>query len=548
MGTSQTGNGVRDASGRCPPADSQARPAHLSLRQWVDYGQRKLGWATQRALLVVFILLQCALFTGHLLYQRSYIEDQAARILRNTALLKAEQFEADINAMRYQMRVIGNAILLNHTIATANADPFLVQELKRDWLDGVIVFNASGDFVAQSAAFPLSEALSAATLAQHSFRGQPLFKYLRSEDVDEKLFYWQSTGADPHLGGFVIYRAIRDPLGRYLGGTVGYFNASTMATMFQKMENEGFYIGHEGAMTVLDRDNVMELARMGAGPVPGFPRHNPLLGQLLAYASDTAQVHHYVSPVDGVPRMGVFLNINEGKWVLGVGLAKRDILHGWYWQVCWTVLALMITALLHWMLLHYIHANFIQRERLALEARQDPLTGLANRRDFNERARSTCNLAQRYGYPVSVLTLDLDFFKQINDSYGHDGGDAVLRSVAQMLQEQLRAGDIAARFGGEEFVVAMPHAGLDAAAEVAERIRASFAQRAVAFGGQMISFTASFGVAQLSAVELEAHEGVHAALARADQALYRAKREGRNRVSVEPGAAEAWHAGVTPCH
>ncbi|MBB5190756.1 diguanylate cyclase (GGDEF)-like protein [Silvimonas terrae] len=245
--------------------------------------------------------------------------------------------------------------------------------------------------------------------------------------------------------------------------------------------------------------------------------------------------------------MGVFLNINEGKWVLGVGLAERDILHGWRWQVCWTVLALLITAGLQWMLLHYIHANFLQRERLGQEARQDPLTGLANRRGFDGRAQRACSQALRYGYPVSVLTLDLDLFKQINDSYGHDGGDAVLRCVAQTLQRQLRAGDIAARFGGEEFVVAMPHSGLAAAADVAERIRASFATQTVTFGDRIIRFTASFGVAQLTAVELEAHEGIHAALARADQALYRAKLEGRNRVCTEARPAATYQPGTATC-
>ncbi|MBB5190755.1 hypothetical protein HNQ50_001477 [Silvimonas terrae] len=260
----------------------------LAPRHWLDYAQRRLSWTAQRVLLLVFVLLQCSLFAGHLLYQRNYIEDQASRILRNTALLKAEQFEADINAMRYQMRVIGNALLLNHTVPPADVTPFLLQELKQDWLDGVIVFNATGDFVAQKASFPLNLALSARTLEQASFRNQPLFTYLRTADVDEKLFYWQSSGANPHLGGFVIYRAVRGPQGRYLGGTVGYFNSTSMATLFQKMENEGFYIGPGGAMTVLDRDNGMELARMGAGPAPGAPRTNPQLAQLLRYASDTA--------------------------------------------------------------------------------------------------------------------------------------------------------------------------------------------------------------------------------------------------------------------
>lgn len=499
-------------------------------RSLLAYGQRHLSLTVQRGLLLLFILLQAALFTGHLLYQRSRIEENAVHILRNTALLQAQEFETSMDAMRYQMRVIGNAILLNHTVSLDHTDSFLTQELKRYWLDGVIVFDAGGDFVVKRSLVPFEQGFSKEVLAAASFRAQPLFKELRRKEVDEHLFYWQGEGNTPEIGGFALYRSVRDPQGRYLGGVVGYFSAAAMSKLLTNMGSRGFDLGPGGALAIMDRDRLIQLARIGAGSGP--IRYASNLAHLMTYASDSAQVHHYLSPVDGLPRQGVFLNINQRKWVLIVGIAERDILRDWYLQLYWTLLVIGVIAVLQWQLLHYMRTNFQQRERLAQEARQDPLTGLANRRYFDEWAQGACALARRHHKPLCVLILDLDFFKQINDRYGHDGGDAVLKQVACTLQGELRSSDISARFGGEEFVIAMPHTAAEKAAEVAERIRTNFVAQEMVFKDQKIHFTASFGLALMTPDELVLNEGIHMALTRADQALYRSKQEGCNRVTV----------------
>lgn len=139
----------------------------------------QVSLAKKRALLVLLILVQASLLIGHLLYQRGYVEDNAARILRNTAILQSQQFDTSLNAMRYQMRFIGNAFLLNHTVTPENAQPFLQGELKRAWLDGVVVFDEDGDFLSSRALFPFERALDATTLAQASFRQHPLFTDFR---------------------------------------------------------------------------------------------------------------------------------------------------------------------------------------------------------------------------------------------------------------------------------------------------------------------------------------------------------------------------------
>ena len=317
----------------------------------------QVSLAKKRALLVLLILVQASLLIGHLLYQRGYVEDNAARILRNTAIVQSQQFDTSLNAMRYQMRFIGNAFLLNHTVTPENAQSFLKGELKRAWLDGVVVFDEDGDFLSSRALFPFERALDASTLAQASFRQRPLFNDFRRDEVTESLFYWRSNGTDKNMVGFVMFRAVRDAHGRFLGGAVGFFNGHSMNDMFRKMEVQGFDLGH-------------------------------------------------------------------------------------------------------------------------------------------------------------------------------DGGDAVLKHIGNALPALVRGSDIVARFGGEEFVVAMPHTTLEAAAEIAERVRMSLASQNVDFNGQTIRFTASMGLVCMTPDELEIEHGMQSALARADQALYRAKREGRNRVCV----------------
>lgn len=160
----------------------------------------------------------------------------------------------------------------------------------------------------------------------------------------------------------------------------------------------------------------------------------------------------------------------------------------------------------------------------------DPLTGALNRRSFTERAVAELGRARRYGRPVSLLMIDADRFKAINDTYGHSGGDAVLKALSRQLTQTLRPSDIFGRFGGEEFAVVLPETGLESAEIVAERICAELAALPVVGNETEIRFTVSIGVAEF---EPDATE-IKATLDRADAALYQAKAQGRNRVVTSP--------------
>ena len=158
----------------------------------------------------------------------------------------------------------------------------------------------------------------------------------------------------------------------------------------------------------------------------------------------------------------------------------------------------------------------------------DSLTELANRRCFFEHATTEVVRAQRYGHPLALQMLDIDHFKAINDCYGHAAGDSVLQQLASVLRSNLRHNDMAARIGGEEFVVLLPETRLEDAALHAERLRHAVEEIKLPFSQEMQGITVSIGVASLGTGELSAEP----MLTRADNALYRAKTEGRNRVEV----------------
>jgi len=160
-------------------------------------------------------------------------------------------------------------------------------------------------------------------------------------------------------------------------------------------------------------------------------------------------------------------------------------------------------------------------------SRTDPLTGLYNRGHFDEQLEEKLALADRYG-PVSLVMIDIDHFKRVNDSFGHDAGDAVLRRVAGLIQEAVRSTDVCVRYGGEEIALLLPHTGEAAAMEMAERLRDRIAATVAFHKGASIPVTASFGVATYPDPVTDREK----LFPQADEALYRAKADGRNCVRL----------------
>lgn len=178
------------------------------------------------------------------------------------------------------------------------------------------------------------------------------------------------------------------------------------------------------------------------------------------------------------------------------------------------------------------------RMQLERQALHDPLTGLANRHKFMERFTLECDRQRRWGSPLSLLVIDVDHFKQVNDRHGHLVGDAVLKRVAALLEKTVRRTDLVARFGGEEFIVLLPETTAEGAAKLAESLRARIGGEPVRAeaGGEPVSVavTVSIGVATVAGAAPLPFDDL---MERADRAVYRAKHTGRDRVVLAEGAS-----------
>jgi diguanylate cyclase (GGDEF)-like protein len=169
-------------------------------------------------------------------------------------------------------------------------------------------------------------------------------------------------------------------------------------------------------------------------------------------------------------------------------------------------------------------------DNLRALASTDALTGVPNRRTFESVGRREMERARRYAKPFVVLALDIDFFKKVNDTHGHDIGDAVLKEVARICAAQLRGTDVFARMGGEEFAALLPETDLKPAAGLAERLRQAIALQPIFTPKGPLVVTISVGVAQHGPQDT----GLDQVMKRADEALYAAKRNGRNRIELAP--------------
>lgn len=180
-------------------------------------------------------------------------------------------------------------------------------------------------------------------------------------------------------------------------------------------------------------------------------------------------------------------------------------------------------------MLRDISEQTIARERLFAMATQDSLTGIRNRRYFLEGVETEFARCRRHGRQLTLLILDADYFKAVNDTFGHGAGDLVLKRLAETCRDNLREVDMVGRLGGEEFGIAMPDTDLETALKAAERLRHLLAEVQLHYEGETIRFTVSIGVAGMT----DDDSSVDGLMRRADQALYRAKDSGRNRVVAD---------------
>lgn len=214
--------------------------------------------------------------------------------------------------------------------------------------------------------------------------------------------------------------------------------------------------------------------------------------------------------------LSTLINVPGGHWILAASI--NDYPHTPYhsYLSIWGLLASAAFGLLTWF-------STLLWLRTYQRSIHDPLTGLLNRQYFQKRTKIEIERAKRHNLPLSLIMIDLDLFKQINDNFGHQAGDHILRLSAQLIQESLREGDEVGRYGGEEFVVITPHDNEIQAQQCAERIRLQL-DRQIVINEQTVKLSASLGVASLSRNASDYDQLIY----KADEALYQAKAKGRN--------------------
>lgn len=219
---------------------------------------------------------------------------------------------------------------------------------------------------------------------------------------------------------------------------------------------------------------------------------------------------------------------------ISVTIAATDMMHQLRENQIYLVVSALAIVALVFAIIRYISLVFIKdiraaEQRLIDMTARDFLTGLFNRREALGRLAEEFSRSRRSGNPLSVILLDIDHFKQLNDTYGHSLGDEVLKEVARRMEQTVRDYDIICRYGGEEFLIAAPETGSEAAFDLAERIRMKIMEMLIPYGteSEPVSVTISAGVTQL-----DREESIEKMISRADAALYRAKNGGRNRVEL----------------
>ncbi|WP_410499087.1 diguanylate cyclase [Chitinibacter sp. S2-10] len=487
----------------------------MPLPRQIEHALKQLSF--KRILLLVFLLLQAASAAIYLQIERKQIEESTATIIQNTTALHVKNIQLLGHLIRRQLLAIGESHFLAQTMNTES----LMHELQAEWLDAVFILDSSGALLREGSLFPLEQLLDPEVIQSRSFAKAPFLRLFQTKGNAASVIFIQRPGHEQiGNGGMMFSHAIINKHnGQLLGYVVGFFSNRTLDNILvSNARRSGVTLGSLGALVIYDTaNNKLLYSSLASTLKPG----DPFLPRQLTDSPYSTTIKHYISPQDNRERLGAFAPINNG-WSLVIGMASDEYLSSWHIQVAVSVAVLLFMATLQWMLVNFIHRFQMQRDQLEYDALHDPLTGLANRRSFDFWANTAVSRSKRYMQPLTLLALDLDHFKRVNDTYGHDAGDAVLTRVAETLRTVLRECDLPARFGGEEFIVALPQTPLPEAALVAERIRAAIQELVIYTSGQTLQCTVSIGVALVNG------QAIEAALKEADAALYQAKEAGRN--------------------
>lgn len=322
---------------------------------------------------------------------------------------------------------------------------------------------------------------------------------------------------------FAVSKAVRQPDSKLQHIVVAIVDIEKFRAMISTIELPPF-----SSLALISTDGNI-ISRM-----PGHEQH---VGKHIELAYDIleqADSGNFAmrSRLDGAARIVGYRHLNAFNMTAFSTVSREEALRSWYNLVSLSLLLLLIIlGLLHWFNLKIYREKIIiesQRLQLSKQARTDELTGLYNRRYIMQALHEAFKRARLQSSPLSLLMVDIDHFKSINDRFGHDAGDAVLKKVADTMTQNSRQDAIIGRIGGEEFLLLLPEATVEQAHHLAERIRLAVADISLVLEQDGVRCTVSIGIAECNFAEHPCMEDV--AIKHADEAMYRAKHTGRNKV------------------
>ncbi len=274
------------------------------------------------------------------------------------------------------------------------------------------------------------------------------------------------------------------------------------------------------AITIMDLDRVLLARRPGSSDI-GRQIDDVMLESFIT-AGSSHQSFRRVSPVDGVDRIWTLRTMGDLPFVVAAGYDVADVLGPWYGKLATSIVAVILLSGASIALGRAYDKNRLRAHDMEVLAMNDQLTGLMNRRSFEEYARARIARAHLHDAGAAFIMMDVDHFKRINDTFGHQTGDRVLRDVSLSIRGSFRASDLICRWGGEEYLAYLPGADLENALRLAERLRESVERADFGLDG---SVTISAGVTLL-----RDDDRLEDVIRRADERLYQAKNSGRNTV------------------
>ncbi|MEN8199806.1 MAG: sensor domain-containing diguanylate cyclase [Thermodesulfobacteriota bacterium] len=288
----------------------------------------------------------------------------------------------------------------------------------------------------------------------------------------------------------------------------------------------------------LPPESVLGVVSRSGKVITRTPDHDRVVGMQVEQASaiwnsgQTSGTVDIQSPVDQVDRVVAYQLLDKYDFGTYSGIARKTVLERFYFYrfltICMVLVIFLVFVVLSRKIVvdHKLMAR--QKEQLFTQAHTDELTGLCNRRYFMRLSEAEQKRSRRYQHPVSYMMVDIDHFKAINDTHGHNLGDLALVSFADILRSSCRNEDVPCRYGGEEFLVMLPETTGEETMRLAERLRKTVQESTLTVGAISINFTVSIGVATMNPIDKASFPYV--VIKHADEALYRAKHAGRNRV------------------